>query len=918
MEAFLRRVLPAGGSYVVDAIKGSSGARELRGLPDIPSVAKAAQRLSLGAANVYFAVGTYGADRKEPLAKRCLYLDLDPKTLGTKDMAAKELGIFCRTTGFPAPSIWVDSGHGLHVYWTFDRDLEIPAWRILAEKLKAKCIELDFKADHGVTADAARILRMPGTMNVKEQPPVPCRVLKDTGLDYDPGSLLRVLMPVAPSGALAKLAAMVGANDLSAGPALENYPQVPYYATEIAEKCAVFKDALATGGRDHSEPLWRHLLGLLTFTDDGEKLIHEISKGHPDYKAEQTEAKYAQVLKLKTEGKLKPILCTTFETYKGAACAGCAYKGRIKTPMVLGKIESTAYLPLYYRMADYSVQKLTKKGEPGEPEIWSDVFPYRISDVTVHDHGDLSAKQVTLTFSSKRDTRKVDIESTLLAMQGDALPLMFSHAGLWVTGPQIAEFKTFMTTWLRRMADTKAATRVEMTGLGWGKRNGKDAFAAGGRVYTEDGEEFDFYHADPTMVRNYLPKGDPAVWEQAANAIAKDSRQAAVAALLTSFAAPLVNFAGVKGLTFSLYSAASGTGKSSILRTAQSVWGHPTRGMAMIDDTQLSVINKLGFLNTIPAYWDEMRSGDTLINFVKMIFTLGQGREKSRLTSTIRQQAAGTWDTLITIASNERLVDHVDRYIKNTDAGRLRLFEVTLPALRSLNPTLSKTFSDLEKNYGHAGIRYAKYLATHRSEAEKLVHDFQAFVLTKVQAGSTERFWVAFVAAIMAAAALVEKAGILKVDIPKLTQWLLSEFIAQQGGVASNYKAPVDAATASIFSFIDAHRNHMVLVESFSATTGMSKYGNILTPPAQMPRDEILILKAVNDNLIRFKKDAWKDWVVKELGHSPTTLEAELQRLGVKQVRASLGAGIQAASNARIMCVEIDLKSSNFGGLLDD
>ncbi len=915
MENFLRRVLPDGGKYVVVSIADESGAREIRGLPDLASVVDAAQKLSMHPTNVYFAVGTYDHDRKSPRAKRALFVDLDAKSFGSKQCAVTDLSAFCKASSFPGPSIFVDSGRGIHAYWCFDRDLDHAAWRALADKLKAKCVELAFGADPTVTADVARIMRMPGTINQKSN--TPCRVLKDTGVSYDPGLLLRSLLPRV-SNSLASLAAAVGGGDLGTTPELASYPSVPYYATEIAEKCGVLKEALKTGGHEHTEPQWRHLLGLLTFTEDGDKLVHDISKGHEGYTEAGTDAKYSQVLKLKADGKLKPILCTTFATYKGSICAACPYNGHIKTPMVLGKLEATAYLPSGYRMADYSIQKMVKKGDGEIPDLWLDVFPYRISDVEAHDPGQGGALQVKMVLSSKTKITKVTFPHTVLAsITGGEFAMALSEAHLFIDSKQMAELKHIMTNWLRKMTDIKTSMSIELTGLGWGKLGGQDAFVAGPHVYTADGKKHDFYAPDPAMLRNYKPKGVIDAWKIAANAIARDPRQEAVCTLLTAFAAPLIGFTGAKGITFSLYSAESGTGKSSILRTAQATWGHPTLGMAMVDDTQLSVINKLGFLNTIPAYWDELRSGDTLVNFVKMIFTLGQGREKSRLTNTIQQRSTGTWDTLVTIASNERIVDHVDTYIKNTDAGRLRLFEVSLPNLVAPDAVVTRAFSKLENNYGHAGIIYGQYLATHRIEVEKLVHDIQDMLKKKVSVGANERYWVAFVTAILASGTIVNRAGLLNIDLQKLTVWLLEALKQQQGGVVENYKTPAQAAIGSVFSFIDAHRNKMLLVEGFNET-GLNKYGNILTPQNQQPRDEIVVLKAVKDKKIRLKESVWKQYVSTVMKHSPTTLATELLALGVKFIRQGMDGGLQQGSNARVRVLEIDLTSPAFSQLLDD
>src|SRR6185312_9136845 len=195
MRDFLRRVLPAGGDYVVVAIRPGGKAFEIRGLPTLGAATATIRKLSTQPLNVYIAVGTYDNRRQAPKAKRALFLDLDPKDLGSKRNAAKELGLFCRATGLPMPAILVDSGSGLHAYWPFDSDLGVGAWRALAGQLKAKCIELGLKADHACTADAARILRVPTTLNHKTSPALPCNVIHDSGAVFAPADLLKCLLP---------------------------------------------------------------------------------------------------------------------------------------------------------------------------------------------------------------------------------------------------------------------------------------------------------------------------------------------------------------------------------------------------------------------------------------------------------------------------------------------------------------------------------------------------------------------------------------------------------------------------------------------------------------------------------------------------------------------------------------------------
>lgn len=197
MDDFLKRVLPADGDFVITVIRpGTKGsARELVAKTQADAVT-AIQHLSTQALNLYIGIGSYNKTRKAPKAKRALYLDLDSKDFGSKGNCLRELSAFCRATGWPAPAIIVDSGNGYHVYWPFNADLDAMAWRALASKLKDKCAELSFKADVTVTADAARILRVPTTLNYKTDPPKPVTVIQDNGAEFDAPTLLKILMPV--------------------------------------------------------------------------------------------------------------------------------------------------------------------------------------------------------------------------------------------------------------------------------------------------------------------------------------------------------------------------------------------------------------------------------------------------------------------------------------------------------------------------------------------------------------------------------------------------------------------------------------------------------------------------------------------------------------------------------------------------
>lgn len=221
MASLYERVLPAVGPFTL--LTGATGPdgklieqRHWNGLKTHADVEREVQRLSMLPLNVFFATGSYaGANRKDPIAKRAFHMDLDGKDFGGTDNAVRELASFVKATGLPRPSIYVNSGRGIHVYWCLDRDISVDQWKPVSAALKAKCAELGFNADPTSTADPARVLRCPGSLNRKGADPIPCNVIVDNGTTYTLDEIAKQLQ-VAPKlqGAAAKLSALASNDDL--------------------------------------------------------------------------------------------------------------------------------------------------------------------------------------------------------------------------------------------------------------------------------------------------------------------------------------------------------------------------------------------------------------------------------------------------------------------------------------------------------------------------------------------------------------------------------------------------------------------------------------------------------------------------------------------------------------------------------
>lgn len=108
-----------------------------------------------------------------------LWADYDNMTLA-------EVKRNIQRSGLPHPSVFVNSGNGIHSYWLLKEN----AREGVEDVLKAIAIhtEADTKA-----AEIARIMRMPGTFNVKSSTPKGCEVAERNEKRYDLADFISIL-----------------------------------------------------------------------------------------------------------------------------------------------------------------------------------------------------------------------------------------------------------------------------------------------------------------------------------------------------------------------------------------------------------------------------------------------------------------------------------------------------------------------------------------------------------------------------------------------------------------------------------------------------------------------------------------------------------------------------------------------------
>ena len=333
-KEFLQRALGYGGFYCVFASRGSEDRRVQKFYDSVDAVLTTAHDLDESGFDAYFALATFeeAGSRKVTNVKqlRSFFLDLDcgpSKEYPNQSTAISALQTFCVKLELPKP-LMVSSGRGVHVYWFLSEPVSLKEWLPVAGRLKQLCTEHKLLADPSVTADAARVLRMPGTHNHKADPPlnvkcigggVPKPIDFDVFKEYLGGELIPVPTKHVSSGSNAVMDVLIGNR--------KSVFKDIVIKTQAGNGCDQIWNILTNQG-EISEPLWRAGLSIAKFCEDGHKAAHIMSQKHPEYDEQDT---------LKKMDLIKgPYLCKTFDEFNPGVCNECPNKGEIKSPISLG------------------------------------------------------------------------------------------------------------------------------------------------------------------------------------------------------------------------------------------------------------------------------------------------------------------------------------------------------------------------------------------------------------------------------------------------------------------------------------------------------------------------------------------------------------------------------------------------------
>ena len=785
---FLSAVLPNDGVYCVVGLKKDESPRQ-KFVGSIEEVNGLAQELVAQNYNAYFALASFADPKEGRTAKnaqhlKSFFIDIDcgmGKPYADQSEGMTALKAFLKATKLPRPTI-VNSGNGIHAYWALEAALPSSEWKPLAEQLKMLCTMHKLEADPSVTADTARILRVPNTLNFKDiENPVEVAVLLE-------GSLVDI------SVFKDVLQTCVGGEDIFAG--MTGQPFVPrqmdamtlaLMGNNISRfKTIMIKSAKGEGCQQllHiyenqatiDEPLWRGGLSIAQQCVDRDKAIHTLSNKHPDYSAQATERKANE-----TKG---PYTCATFKKLNPSACQGCELN--ITSPIQLGKefneateedntvevpAEEEGEAPTVYQIPKYPFPYTrgaaggiyTKmKDEDGVEEVTM-IYPYDFYVVKRMNDPD-RGESLLMRLHLPKDGVKEFIMPLTDVLAKDRFRDTIAKHGLAVLGKKQDILMAYITRWVEEL---QATTEAELARKQFGWLPDNDGFIVGDQEITAT----EVKYSPPTattieLVPMFRQKGDFHIWKDVVNAYAREEMEAKAFAFFMGFGNTLLKFTNLKGYLLSLKSQGSGSGKTTVLHTIGSIYGHPEDSFMRNKDTYNQKLQRIGTLQNIPILYDEMTNlpPDQKSN---LSYDITEGRAKNRMQSQNNAERLNhtRWATGLITTSNRSLRDDLLSIKAFPEGELMRIMELHIFNDPNDDPAWAREhFGRLHTNYGHAIYPFMQYVVGHLPEVIEFLGKIQAKIDAAAEIKSQERYWSAMAAIAITGGIISKNLGLHNID----------------------------------------------------------------------------------------------------------------------------------------------------------
>ena len=785
---FLEKILPSQGLYCsAQAVPGGGFIHKY--FNSIDGLVEQIERQDRAGHTMYVAQATYKTPESRKTANashlRNFFFDVDcgqakfeqtpDKAYPTQRDGVDAIKAFAAEMGLPRPSIVV-SGYGLYAHWAIDEDIEVDKWRSLAKILKEVATKAGFKQDPSRTSDASSVLRPVGTTNRKKAE----ERLVQLAYNAEPITLKTFTDALNAAAAKHKVLALPlqlpqqfkGLNDdFTSG--ITGPPSSIY---RVADHCAQVRKVRDTLG-NVDEPLWYAFLQLGNFTEEGKQIwiLHEWSKGHPDYTSENTLKKINQLLK---QPNIGPTTCERFGSENPTGCIGCEYANKIKTPLVLGREEAPsvateeeeAVLPTGFKRTDQGMLF----SEDGT--VWHKFYPYDIYITSISFDSTLGYEVATVRHKLPiSDTyAQFTVRSALMHDPKSMLMCLADNHVQTTGGEARKQMINYIDAAMAQMRAKRKLTDLHSQ-MGWHEIDGQQSFVLGEQLITKDAEQqtIGFAKNVPDAARAFCAKGELTIWKGGTKYLGlRGMEPFAVSFLAAAFGAPLFKFTGFAGALVALIGD-SGIGKTVLGGLIMSVYGNPEKLVLLKDDTKNFLVQRLGLYGSLPLYVDEVSNIEGQ-DLSELVYKITQGRDKGRLGRSGQERAViNSWNTVALVSSNHSLIDKLSTLKADASAEINRIMEIEVSAIpefgREEATAMRRAYTE---NYGVSGAIYLQYLADHQDQHRDKIDAIIKALDASTGSSPDERYWSALGGCMIYSGLIAKKLGLIDFEIAPLIPWI--------------------------------------------------------------------------------------------------------------------------------------------------
>lgn len=910
-KTFLETVLGGSGYYCVFASRTSDNRRVQEFHETIDAVIRAAHSLDEDGFDTYFALATFEESGSRKLTNvkelQSFFLDLDcgpSKPYATKGDALSKVRAVCKELGFPRPTI-VDSGRGLHVYWPLTEAVSRETWFVVAERLKALCKQHDLKADPVVTADASRILRIPGTHNHKDEEPKqvyiagelskPVEFSKFKAL-VESNTPLDTAKPVnkyVPKEADAVMDALTGS--------FKNKFKTILIKTAEGKGCQQLKEII-TKQETISEPLWRAGLSIAKFCVDGNQAIYKMSDRHPEFSQDETDYKVSRI-----KG---PYLCERFNEYKPGICEECSHWEKIKSPIVLGREIQEAdeednvivqtpkdvagATPIQYVIPKYpypffrgkggGVFKHSKNKEGEDKDV-----PVYINDLYVvrrladKDMGELLVMRLHLP---KDGMREFTLPLTAVGSK-DEFRKHLAMQGVAVLN--VAELMEYTMKWVADLQFKSEAEEARRQ-FGWTDEVGTSFAFGNAEVFADRVEINSPSSATMKMFPMFHTRGTMEEWLNVLEFYNRPNMEVHQFMIGLSFGAALMHFQPINAAAFHVFSKSSGLGKTTSMLAGASVWGDPDLIMMQERDTFNSKMNRAEVYKNIVCYMDEM-TNTAPKELSDWSYQMPSGMQRNRMgASGNAERSRGLpWKTLFGTTGNTSIIERISLYktLPQAEAQRILEYQAT-PYEFSNKAETDELVTKLKENYGHGAVPFLQYVIKNLTTVKEITDRAQRRIDEAAGLKAENRFWSALASRTLGALIVAKKAGLINWDLGALFKWTVE--VLKQARI--NFADLAANPEAILTDYLAENYNNILRIKSTDDSRRQSTGLDHLIHPEAIPRAMFVARYEYDVKKLYLLPKPFKEWCGKQQHNYSGLVEAlKTGRTKAKREKIRLGKG---------------------------